>query len=366
MDDQMIMQIGDSLNELDAALGRIYSNLKGCGSLTAEILARAIQEDCPDVPMETLVADCEELRSGIDDGMSFADRMLTQTDEEQLQSLSDFLDKELSGMHEEQKRQYLLVLYQVLSERCGRRISSSEAIQIANEPASIIRKKAEALMLAAREELTAESAEFLNDGIRKLQMPDSFPESGNFSQGDNSWILAAAVYIRAQENQIEKIPARLIGENTGVAVSCAKSLSEVIWDYTPSILSALAVAATCAVAFFAIKAILANSLFLSVMSWAQAHIGAQQFRIVMILGVAQVLQTVGEKLSQLHDCVYNGAAALMARQKCDYVMRELPDKLSAASKDIEPQNDVFQDAPLADSQWGETLGGNLDDVVCES
>lgn len=366
MDDQTVNQIRESLGELDATLGRLYSHVGGCVNLTAEILAKAIQRDCPGISMETLVTDCEELRSGLGDGMSFAGRMLAQTDEEQTQSLFDVLDRELFGIPEEQRRQYLLVLYQVLSERCGRCISSSEAVQIANEPAGTLRKRVEALLLAAREELTAESAEFLSDGIRKLQMPGSFPESRNFTERDNAWILAAAVYVQAQKDQIEKVPARLIGENTGVAISGAKSLGEVVWNYVPSILSALAVIATCVVAFFAVKAILTNSLFLSAMSWAQARMGIQQFRVVMLLGAAQVFSMTGEKLTQLHDCVYSGAAALMARQKRDYTMQELPGKLAAASKDAELRGDVSQDVSLIDSPWDETLGSCPDDVIYES
>jgi len=311
-----------AIDSVNRTLEHIYSTLEG-KTLNAQNLAAAISEFCSYISETDLIKDCEELLEGVKRGSSFAEGMLDMTDEEVEQVLPDKICKELAVMSADQQHQYLLLLYQMLGEKAGRRISQKEAICAANASNQILLEKVIQLVKVVQVDITAETAEVVQESMEQLQENQIGSLMQNYTEEENTWILAAAVYAQAQETQLEKIPAQIIGQNIGMSAVSMKSfrnsmLSEVI----PAAVSALSVIAVCGLAIFCVHAVASSALFLTASTWLQQYVNLSILRCGLIYGMAVAAPKAVNLVDTIGDKMYMATAALTCRWMRDEVHAE--------------------------------------------
>lgn len=298
-DDRIVNQreidrINQTVNELDSIMGTLYRKLAGA-RLTEETLAAAVSDYLPDMSSEQLMEDCSSLRTGIQKGNVSFESFMSMPDEELDTFLPNQLKKELETMSEEQGHQYLLLLCQLLYEKAGHDVSSEEAVYIANISNEQLLRKVSCLMQKEQAEISTETAEFLHDGLKRIQMASTHPEKEMYTEDENTWIASAAVYIMERKNTAEKIPAEYIGEQMGFTKCWLSKFKEsMLTKIIPAAVSVLAVVGVAALLFYCFKLLIANSLFMTVVSYLKKNGSLYLCQIGAVCLAAQLLQFVAE------------------------------------------------------------------------
>lgn len=319
MNEHKIPNVELELNKIEQVINQILENLSG-HSLSVETLAHAVSKLCINIPVEVLQQDCKELLEGIQSGSAYAEKLLEMSKEELEAHLPEYLKKELKEFSYNEQHQYLIILYQCLNEKMGRSITSDEAIRIANTTNDELHELVTALVKQVQIEVTDEIAEMLDDSSEDMGNKEKMLGNIPYTQEEYIWILSAAMYVARQKNSMEKIPAVLIGESIGASFVTGQSfrncmLSKVI----PTAVSALAVAATCALTYLCIKALVTHQLVLTVLEWAKAHHVVNRANMKMfvktgmIMGTTTIIEPARNILETIWDTTFTATAALTCR-----------------------------------------------------
>ena len=282
----------ESLEQLNASVTTILKNLSG-KELTAHTLAVALQELCPDIALEALTADCEEMLSGVRSGIKHVEQLLNMTDQELEGELPQYLGQMLQNLNGDQQHQYLILLYQVLRERAGYTVTKEEAIGISNTSNADLKRRVDDLLKLVQAEETNEIAQFLDESLKTVD-GQHFARFGSlYTEEEKSWILAAAVYADSQKGQLEKIPAAFYGEVVSMSAGAAQSFhNSMLRRVIPTAVAALSVA---------------------VMQWARRMAGPSLFQQYKALGFAVLCSAVVQTGKEIYDAVFEATATLTCR-----------------------------------------------------
>lgn len=306
MSNQETNMLDELTAALDQSMEQIYAGLDG-KELSVETLAAALAQLCPDVSAQELEQDCQSLLDGIHHGDEFANNLLDMQEEELATVFPAQVRNALGQMDPEQQHQYLIMLYQYLCRSAGRSISREEAIAVANDSTEALFRKICDLGQYAQAELTNETAEIFHETIQKAAS-EPLPEGADrYTQEERMWVLAAAMYAQARENNPEKVPAALIGEVVGMSsVSTQAFRTKLLSEVIPAAVGALAVIAVGTLVFLGVKAIMGCSLFVSVMNWMTARVKPH---ILATLCAAYLLEPVGNAVEEIFETAYTATAA---------------------------------------------------------
>lgn len=346
----------EQIQQITDALEKICASLSG-KELNIQSLAEALETVCPNVPQEELRSDCKQLLEGIRSGEAYAGRLMEMSEDELQQELPNLIQRELSGMTGAQQHQYLILLYQLLSEQVEKPISPEETLCIANASNQEIYQRVGELAKLASAELVSQTAEQLQSDLDRIQGEEAVLSGTRYSQEEKTQILAAAMYAQMRANQPQKVPAVLVGEIVGAASYSALSLrSCILSEVIPTAVAALSVAVTCALAFLCVKAIVTHSLFLPAITWIKAHSDMAMLRIALLCVGAKAAESGYNVLRGIASSTFNATLALTCRYiKEDaqqaFLQSQPPLSLGgcADTKTIE--------AALADAEVGNKPGG---------
>ncbi len=303
----------EQIQQITDALEKICASLSG-KELNIQSLAEALETVCPNVPQEELLSDCKQLLEGIHSGEAYAGRLMEMSEDELQQELPDLIKRELSGMTGAQQHQYLILLYQLLSEQVEKPISPEETLSIANASNQEIYQWVSELAKLASADLLSQTAEQLQSDFDQIQGEQTPLAGTGYSQGEKTQILAAAMYAQMRATQPQKVPAVLVGEIVGASNYAAHSLrSCILSKVIPTAVAALAVAATCALAFLCVKAVVTHSLFLPAVAWIKGHTSAAVLRVALIGIGAEAANRGYNVLRGIASSTFNATLALTCR-----------------------------------------------------
>lgn len=303
----LIDQITEALNQ---NMNQIYAGLSG-KELCAETLAESMTPLCPGVSAQELEADCRSLLDGIHSGSEYAQNLLEMPEEELAKVFPDQVRTALEQMDPVQQHQYLIMLYQYLSQSVDKQISRDEAVMIANTSNEDLFRKICDLGQYAQAEITSETADVFHETI--WQAADKpLPEGADrYTQEERIWVLSAAMYAQSRENNPEKVPAALIGEVVGVSASSAEAFREkMLSQVIPAAVGVLSVLAVGALVYVGVKAIMGCSLFASVMSWMTARVSPT---VLGTLCVGYLLEPVGMIAEEIYQTAFTATVAFTTR-----------------------------------------------------
>lgn len=348
--------LNNNLSQLDLLMSQIVENLNG-EEISAKSLAYAMKNLCPNVSVEELLVDCDALLRGIQSGTTYAEELLKRVNNVDQQALPDAIRGEISNLSEDEKHQYLILLYQLMSEMIGKTLSPNEVVYIANADNEELLAKLDLLSAMAQADLTSDTADLIHAGISRLQEHELIAIPEHYTEAEKAWLMASAIYVDAINNQPEKIPATLIGEAVGVSNVTSRSfrncmLSQVI----PGAVAALSVAATCFLAYFAIKAVVTHSLFTTAFAWAKAHMHAKTFQFCVAGGIMYACEPAINVVKQIASTTFSATAALTCRYLKDeaqevfendyqqtWLLPETSQISAATVKDLENDDDITVD-----------------------
>lgn len=303
----------ESLGQLNASVTTILQGLSG-KELTVHSLAEALRELCPDMPLEALTVDCEEMLSGIRSGSERVEQLLNMTDQELEGELPRYLDRMLQNLSGDQQHQYLILLYQVLRERAGDTITKEEAIGISNTSNADLKRRVDDLLKLVQAEETNEIAQFLDESLETVDEQQFACLGSQYTEEEKSWILAAAVYADSQKGQIEKIPAAFYGEVVSMSAGATRSFHDsMLRRVIPTAVAALSVAAVCAVAVLCVKAVMSCGLTATAMQWARRMAGPSLFQQYKTIGIAVLFSAAAQAGKEIYDAVFEATATLTCR-----------------------------------------------------
>lgn len=311
--------IVDAMERISDSVDQLYHKLSG-RPLTARSLAEAMQEmgDDPSVPVEELEKTCEELLEGVRTGAAYAEQLMNISEEELDGFLPDYLQQSLKGMDADCQHQYLILVYQALREHSDERITSSEMVKIANTSNTELLDKIADLLHLVQTEEAYETIQLLNRYVGQTGSYEQLQDTHGFTREEQNWIVAAAMYLELQPNQVEKIPAQIIGETVGASVTAGQNFRTcMLQKVIPAVVATLAVVAICAVAFLCIQAIVTHSLFATAAAWMQAHYSTSFLRTALIFGLCAVAKPVSDALQTVWDKTFTATAEITCRYRME-------------------------------------------------
>lgn len=310
MEKQEQAMLINELDRIEQLVTKIYQNLSGI-AITEESLATAVAELCPDMTIEELEKDCKDLISGIRSGSAYADKLLSLSEEELANELPKVLVNELKDLSENQQHQYMIILYQFLCEKMDRGITKEETIHITNTSNGELLKKIKYLLKHVQVELTSDVAEIVHHCMEQLQGQNILAAGVQYTEVDHAWVLAAAMYVDSLQNDSQKVPAMLIGESVGMSVTTSHAFRNCMaCKVIPGAVAALAVAATCTLAFFCIKAVVTHSLFTTLLAWAKTYYSTTMLRTFAVMGAVYAVEPTKNALQTIWDTAFTATAAL--------------------------------------------------------
>ena len=343
MDKQEQAMLKHELDGIEQRVTRIYQNLSG-GAITEESLAKAVAELHPDVPEENLKNDCKDLLKGIRSGSAYADKLLNLSEEDLAKELPEFLINELKDLSENEQHQYMIILYQFLCEKMDRAITKEEAIYIANASNGELLEKIGYLLKHVQVELTSDGAEIVHHCMEQLQGQYVDAVGKQYTEEERTWVLAVAMYSSTLSNDSQKVPATLIGEAVGMSVTTGHAFRNCMcYKVIPCAVAALSVAATCALAYFCIKAVVAHSLFTTLLAWAKTHYSVTMLRTFAMMGAVYAAEPAMGALQTIWDTTFTATAALtcrFAKTNSREVFMETSSQILLPAQSVTKENDV--------------------------
>ncbi len=310
MSKQEIVLMDQMTETLNQNMNQIYAGLSG-KELCAETLAESMASLCPGVSAQELETDCRSLLDGIHSGTAYAQNLLEMPEEELAKVFPNQVRTALEQMDPEQQHQYLIMLYQYLSQSVDKGISRDEAILIANTSNEDLFRKICDLGQYAQTEVTNETAEVLHETLRQAANQPLPEGAAQYTQEERMWVFAAAMYAQSRERNPEKIPAALIGEVVGISASSAQAFRDCLLNRViPAAVGVLSVVAVGTLVYFGVKALMGWSLFASVLNWMTARVSP------MVLGVlcaSYLLEPVSMIADEIYQTAYTATASFTAR-----------------------------------------------------
>ena len=124
------------------------------------------------------------------------------------------------------------------------------------------------------------------------------------------WVLSAAVYAQARENNPEKVPASLIGESVGLSTSAMQRFrTNLLSRYIPAAVGVLSVVAVGTLVFLGVKALMGWSLFASVISSMTARVNPT---VLGALCAAYLLEPIGILAETIYDTAFTATVSFNA------------------------------------------------------
>lgn len=364
MDKQEQAMLKHELDGIEQRVTRIYQNLSG-GAITEESLAKAVAELHPDVPEENLKNDCKDLLKGIRSGSAYADKLLNLSEEDLAKELPEFLINELKGLSENEQHQYMIILYQFLCEKMDRAITKEEAIYIANASNGELLEKIGYLLKHVQVELTSDGAEIVHHCMEQLQGQYVDAVGKQYTEEERTWVLAAAMYSSTLSNDSQKVPATLIGEAVGMSVTTGHAFRNCMcYKVIPGAVAALSVAATCALAYFCIKAVVAHSLFTTLLAWAKTHYSVTMLRTFAMMGAVYAAEPAMGALQTIWDTTFTATAALtcrFAKTNSREVFMETNSQILLPAQSVTKENDVDDEVDDEDFVGNQSYEDDEDD-----
>lgn len=364
MDKQEQAMLKHELDGIEQRVTRIYQNLSG-GTITEESLAKAVAELHPDVPEENLKNDCKDLLKGIRSGSAYADKLLNLSEEDLAKELPEFLINELKGLSENEQHQYMIILYQFLCEKMDRAITKEEAIYIANASNGELLEKIGYLLKHVQVELTSDGAEIVHHCMEQLQGQYVDAVGKQYTEEERTWVLAAAMYSSTLSNDSQKVPATLIGEAVGMSVTTGHAFRNCMcYKVIPGAVAALSVAATCALAYFCIKAVVAHSLFTTLLAWAKTHYSVTMLRTFAMMGAVYAAEPAMGALQTIWDTTFTATAALtcrFAKTNSREVFMETNSQILLPAQSVTKENDVDDEVDDEDFVGNQSYEDDEDD-----
>lgn len=305
------IEIMDQMTEaLNQNMDQIYAGLAG-RELCAETLAESMLPLCPGIPAQELEADCRSLLDGIRSGAEYAQNLLEMPEEELAKVFPEQVRNALEQMDPEQQHQYLIMLYQYLSQSVDKQITRDEAVMIANTSNEELFRKICDLGAYAQAEITSQAADVFHETLQQAANRPLPEGAAQYTQEERMWVLAAATYAQSRESNPEKIPATMIGEVIGLSGSSAQAFRKCLLDrIIPAAVGVLAVAAVGTLVYFGVKALMGWSLFASVLNWMTAQVSPV---VLYSVGAASLLEPVGMIAADIYQTAYTATAAFTAR-----------------------------------------------------
>lgn len=364
MDKQEQAMLKHELDVIEQRVTRIYQNLSG-GAITEESLAKAVAELHPDVPEENLKNDCKDLLKGIRSGSAYADKLLNLSEEDLAKELPEFLINELKGLSENEQHQYMIILYQFLCEKMDRAITKEEAIYIANASNGELLEKIRYLLKHVQAELTSDGAEIVHHCMEQLQGQNVDAVGKQYTEEERTWVLAAAMYSSTLSNDSQKVPATLIGETVGMSVTTGHAFRNCMcYKVIPGAVAALSVAATCALAYFCIKAVVAHSLFTTLLAWAKTHYSVTMLRTFAMMGAVYAAEPAMGALQTIWDTTFTATAALtcrFAKTNSREVFMETSNQILLPAQSVTKENDIDDEVDDEDFVGDQSYEDDEDD-----
>lgn len=364
MDKQEQAMLKHELDGIEQRVTRIYQNLSG-GAITEESLAKAVAELHPDVPEENLKNDCKDLLKGIRSGSAYADKLLNLSEEDLAKELPEFLINELKDLSENEQHQYMIILYQFLCEKMDRAITKEEAIYIANASNGELLEKIGYLLKHVQVELTSDGAEIVHHCMEQLQGQYVDAVGKQYTEEERTWVLAVAMYSSTLSNDSQKVPATLIGEAVGMSVTTGHAFRNCMcYKVIPGAVAALSVAATCALAYFCIKAVVAHSLFTTLLAWAKTHYSVTMLRTFAMMGAVYAAEPAMGALQTIWDTTFTATAALtcrFAKTNSREVFMETSSQILLPAQSVTKENDVDDEVDDEDFVGNQSYEDDEDD-----
>lgn len=364
MDKQEQAMLKHELDGIEQRVTRIYQNLSG-GAITEESLAKAVAELHPDVPEENLKNDCKDLLKGIRSGSAYADKLLNLSEEDLAKELPEFLINELKDLSENEQHQYMIILYQFLCEKMDRAITKEEAIYIANASNGELLEKIGYLLKHVQVELTSDGAEIVHHCMEQLQGKYVDAVGKQYTEEERTWVLAVAMYSSTLSNDSQKVPATLIGEAVGMSVTTGHAFRNCMcYKVIPGAVAALSVAATCALAYFCIKAVVAHSLFTTLLAWAKTHYSVTMLRTFAMMGAVYAAEPAMGALQTIWDTTFTATAALtcrFAKTNSREVFMETSSQILLPAQSVTKENDVDDEVDDEDFVGNQSYEDDEDD-----
>ena len=251
MENQRQMLANAALERTAALQTELYRTLRG-RPVTPETLAEALERHFPDQDPAQRTANCRRLLEGLEQGRAEF-RRLDRLPESSLDGeLARQVEQRLERLDPAARRQYLILLLQVLYNDSGRNVDANLSVYLSNLPGEELEKQLSFLIAQKGKELVGQAAASLSQVMPELKnLP---PEAAERSRTEQEQIAAAAVYASMQQGQWKILAAEQVGRQVGFESSFWEQLGQAVRQQAlPAAVRLLAIAAIAAGGYFALQ-----------------------------------------------------------------------------------------------------------------
>lgn len=243
MDKQKAFLLNEATDNMNTILEDIYGKLSG-RPFSEDALADVLCQHIQGQSREQLLANIRLLDKGIETGQEAFERLYNLPQESLDDEIEKQLDQYLKSFDEAEKRQYLLLLCQVLYQDSGFKINSNLSIYMANMPTEAMKNEVCLLLKEKGKEIVGDTTSLLSGAADRLRKSEGTLGQSEFKEGEKELIMASAVYASMQKSELKIIGAEQVGRQIGIQKSFLQRFGETLHDKViPVMLRVLAIAA---------------------------------------------------------------------------------------------------------------------------
>lgn len=289
MDTEQMQKIEESLTALDGLRNQLCRTLRG-QQLTARSLAGAMEPYLPELPQKELEQICRALSSGIERGIAAFRSISSVPAGEAGTWITERLHEMLEPLSDEEKRRYLLLFYQILSQEFDRKVSAREAVFLSNLSVQDLEQEVSQLAEGENKKLAADAIDCLCDYMETQEDTASL-ETSPYTEAENIWLTSAALYIYAQGGVFKGLPAEYIGQQAGLFQSFLSKLKNAKpQEVISSAMGLLAMAAASCLVYGLFAFLVTCPQFAPVISYVT---GMPNWKTLQMSGLAAVAKQIG-------------------------------------------------------------------------
>lgn len=244
-------EMWSAAKETQKILEELYAGLDG-GSPEPEAVARLLQKHFPWTDPEKLAQELQELWQGLEEGRADLDKLLDLPEEELERTLTQPVRERLDAMDPEERRQYMIILVQMLYGESGYKVDGNLAVYFSNLPDREIWTQisfiAQELGAAAVGEIAGKLDDCLQDSQEQVKVEQG--DSQDYPVKERERILAAAVYAATSRSKPKAVSVSTLGRKLGIERSLMEKLGKAMrQQILPLMFRLLMIAAAVAAAY---------------------------------------------------------------------------------------------------------------------
>lgn len=227
-DRQIEEQTKKTVRQMKQCIEKICQSL-GSGPVCEDSLADALQNYYPQFSHETLSEHCLLLFQGIKEGGDWCDQLTPLSCDS---SAEEQLKKALLQMKKEDRRGFLLLMYQTLSHQSGSLLPSDQMAYYESLTEESLFKNIVFVLEQESRRNASDLLDALIDSVKEEEQVQKEPFSErNYTEEEQAWILAVSAYALAASSE-KKISCTTevvqIGRQVGYLYRCASAIKKVV------------------------------------------------------------------------------------------------------------------------------------------